>query len=459
VSRVKGTNRTNIYWDESDRMRVVAASSRMQHYLYDATGERIMKARSLTVGVYINGTLVSSNVVMDNYTTYPSGYFVVDPNGIYSKHYYIGSERIASRIGDGTATQFEGKDAGEVGGLKERQQVDLMRYLSKEGVSEVSFTPYEAPELAVISDESGDQIKPPQISIFYYHPDHLGTNTIVSNIVGNTYQYFVNLPYGETMAEQKSSGYYQSPYKFTGKELDPETGLYYFGARYYDPRVSVWLSVDPMAGERSWVSPYAYCSNNPENKIDPDGMDDYEINKRGRVVNHIETKERDAFFMVDKKGDRIEGKELILKYGAVENFKSQYSDDAKATFDWYNVRGDDNGKQLFDFFANNTKVEWSQLSLGQKGDNGLNIVSTSHETKTERSINFLLDNQYQFGYTIRGHNHNHPNNTPYPSGLDGKPGDVGFAKYLTNISLKNCSGIPSFKIYLPKIGNYIKKLF
>jgi hypothetical protein len=210
-----------------------------------------------------------------------------------------------------------------------------------------------------------------------------------------------------------------------------------------------------MWWKRPHLTPYAYCSNNPVNRIDPDGMDDYEINSTGKVVNRIENTERDAFFMVDKKGNRIEGKELTFDYGTVENFQSQYSDEAKTTFDWYNVRGDDNGKQLFEFFANNTTVEFSQLQLGQKGDNGLNIISTSHEKSTERSVNFLLDNKYKFGYTIRGHNHNHPSNTPYPSGLDTRGSDIGFSNYLTNISLNNGSGIPSFNIYLPKTGKYV----
>jgi hypothetical protein len=91
------------------------------------------------------------------------------------------------------------------------------------------------------------------------------------------------------------------------------------------------------------------------------------------------------------------------------------------------------------------------LQLGQKGDNGLNIISTSHEKSTERSMLFLYENKYKFGYTLRGHNHNHPGNTPYPSGLDGKPGDVGAANYFTNVS----GGNPSFKIYLPKTGKYV----
>ena len=73
------------------------------------------------------------------------------------------------------------------------------------------------------------------------------------------------------MAQQLGSNYYNSPYKFNGKELDEETGFYYYGARYYDPRISVWQSVDPLAEKYPEVSPYVYCMQNPVNIIDPDG--------------------------------------------------------------------------------------------------------------------------------------------------------------------------------------------
>ena len=60
------------------------------------------------------------------------------------------------------------------------------------------------------------------------------------------------------------------PYLFNGKELDTETGLYYYGARYYDPRVSIFLNVDPLAEKT--MTPYTYTNNNPINLIDPTGM-------------------------------------------------------------------------------------------------------------------------------------------------------------------------------------------
>ena len=59
----------------------------------------------------------------------------------------------------------------------------------------------------------------------------------------------------------------------TGKEKDSETGYYYFGARYYNPDLSIWLSVDPMADKYPSLSPYNYCAWNPIKLVDPDGMD------------------------------------------------------------------------------------------------------------------------------------------------------------------------------------------
>ena len=67
---------------------------------------------------------------------------------------------------------------------------------------------------------------------------------------GSYHERIEYLPYGETWVEDKAtSDGYTTPYKFTGKELDTETGLYYFGARYYDARISRWISADPALHE------------------------------------------------------------------------------------------------------------------------------------------------------------------------------------------------------------------
>ncbi len=98
------------------------------------------------------------------------------------------------------------------------------------------------------------------------------------------------LPFGETLVDEHLNSY-NTPFKFNGKELDEETGNYYYGARYYNPKWSSWLSVDPIAvydpvletefygfnqhngGELNSgnLNVYGYCYQNPINLIDPNG--------------------------------------------------------------------------------------------------------------------------------------------------------------------------------------------
>jgi RHS repeat-associated protein len=79
-----------------------------------------------------------------------------------------------------------------------------------------------------------------------------------------------------------------APYTFSGKEKDVETGYGYFGARYYDSGLSICLSVDPMAENTPFASPYAYCINNPIILHDPDGQDWFVNENTGQVFFNSE---------------------------------------------------------------------------------------------------------------------------------------------------------------------------
>ena len=87
---------------------------------------------------------------------------------------------------------------------------------------------------------------------------------------GEVVQHIEYVPFGEVFVEERNN-IWNTPYLFNAKEFDEETGLYYYGARYYDPRVSLWISVDPQAEKTSAVSSYSYCFNNPIKLIDQDG--------------------------------------------------------------------------------------------------------------------------------------------------------------------------------------------
>ena len=73
-----------------------------------------------------------------------------------------------------------------------------------------------------------------------------------------------------------------SKFTFSAKEKDSETGLSYFGARYYNSDLSIWLSVDPQASKYPSLSPYSYCANNPIKLVDSNGEDWVEREVEGR---------------------------------------------------------------------------------------------------------------------------------------------------------------------------------
>ncbi|WP_260209360.1 RHS repeat domain-containing protein [Apibacter adventoris] len=99
----------------------------------------------------------------------------------------------------------------------------------------------------------------------------MGSSSYITNLDAQIVQHVAYVPYGEVFIEERNQSW-NTPYLFKGKELDEETGLYYYGARYYNPRESVWLSVDPLAEMFPNISPYAYANLNPVNYTDPTGM-------------------------------------------------------------------------------------------------------------------------------------------------------------------------------------------
>jgi RHS repeat-associated protein len=118
---------------------------------------------------------------------------------------------------------------------------------------------------------------------YYYHGDHLGNTTYITDKDGNEWEHFEYTPYGETWITEENRTH-SFGYRFTGKELDEETNLYYFGARYLDAQTSRWLSCDPILdsyldGEPAGgvynsvnMNLYHYGANNPLKYVDPNGM-------------------------------------------------------------------------------------------------------------------------------------------------------------------------------------------
>ena len=117
--------------------------------------------------------------------------------------------------------------------------------------------------------------QPPAGVIEYYHVDALGSGRAVTNASGGTVRTHHYHPFGEGVGVDTTT----DPIRFTSKPRDGETGLDYFGARYYAPRAARFSSVDPvlnasaaLTNPQRW-NRYSYGGNNPLRYVDPDGAD------------------------------------------------------------------------------------------------------------------------------------------------------------------------------------------
>ena len=231
-----GVYQRNYRWNERNLLTESSDSAYTVNYRYGADGQRALK-----------------HVVNNNITTL---YFnkmwtksSIRENWLQSKHIYLGEERIATKFNVGNNTNT--------------------------------------------ADE--------QRRIYYYHTDHLGSAQTITNWEGVLHERLEYTPYGELWINYIADTAPQdaTPFRFTGQELDKETGLYYYGARYLDPRTSRWMSTDPamyqgdyipgapandearkrngnlpgMGGVYNYVNlhVYHYAGNNPIKYVDPDG--------------------------------------------------------------------------------------------------------------------------------------------------------------------------------------------
>jgi RHS repeat-associated protein len=165
-----------------------------------------------------------------------------------------------------------------------------------------------------------DDRNEPENQQYFYHPDHLGSSSFITNVNGEAYQHLQYLPFGETFINQRADAW-QTRYTFSAKEKDRATGYHYFGARYYDSDVSVWLSVDPMSDEYPSMSPYMYTAGNPVMLVDPNGESISIFDEDG---NFIETKKDNWFHntFVGRKGRVIDGEGNTLQIFKFNDYKN-----------------------------------------------------------------------------------------------------------------------------------------
>ncbi|MCK9311948.1 MAG: RHS repeat-associated core domain-containing protein, partial [Bacteroidales bacterium] len=275
------TSERRLLWDEENRLLALSDNGYVSNYWYDANGDRTVKTSGDGEGVLVNGVLSGSRTGTTNYTAYVNPYMVITNGGQCSKHIYIGSQCVVSKLcSHGTiADPISATKAGFPGGTVNytSKYADLtgkikLRYDSL-GVA-YHGTDHAGTGFYTQAPNSNENLQ------YFYHSDHLGSSSLITNLAGDIVQHIEYVPFGEVFIEERNNTW-NTPYKFNAKELDEETGLYYFGARYMDPRTGVWLTVDPLAEKYPGVGSYVYCMNNPVKFVDPDGRDWYRHDESG----------------------------------------------------------------------------------------------------------------------------------------------------------------------------------
>ncbi|MFL6138460.1 MAG: SpvB/TcaC N-terminal domain-containing protein [Frankiaceae bacterium] len=238
----KSGQRRTIVWDEENRIQSIFDNGHQATYKYDDAGQRVIKRGPQGETAYVNQ------------------FFTIRNGTIGTKHVFIDSTRVASKLmkADGT---------------------------------------YEK-------------------DVYYDHSDHLASNNEVTDASGKPYEHLEYFPSGETWIEEKSDTQ-RTPYQFAGKELDEDTALYYFGARYYDPQTGVWQSPDPDLADNlakltngdaspgandaspganvaapTFLNVYDYAEANPVTNADPDGRASTPTTIGAKGLEYLEWREK-----------------------------------------------------------------------------------------------------------------------------------------------------------------------
>ncbi len=262
TSKVNGTRRV-ITWNEENRVKQIDDNGKSTYFLYDDAGERVVKRGQHGESIYVNR------------------FFSIRNGELGTKHMFAGETRVVSKLVKTPPTNTANT-------TNQTNQINQTNTTTTTP-GEQGLDNGRGKKLGIIKrlpDGYQTGINPPvEKDQFYYHGDHLGSSNMITDAYGAVYQHLEYFPYGETWIEEGGSYGGNTPgYKFTGKELDPETGLYYYGARYYDAVLSRWISADPifsayLDGKVNGgiylpinMGLFSYSASNPVKYVDPDGQ-------------------------------------------------------------------------------------------------------------------------------------------------------------------------------------------
>jgi len=425
-----------LFWTEDSRMHAAVDEKYYSYYTYDHGGERRLKLTGENHLVDVNANYMSTYSALSRPTLYPSAYMVVNSKG-YTKHYYSGAERVAARIGggglDALISLADGGDSlrtkashlftQSIGQVNNRvleknepdcitgsvaEQDELKVWI--EGIPEqlqastlIDYGEFTDVVQSLRADHNGGQER----EVYFYHSDHLGSASWITDSGGQAIQHLQYLPYGEPYINQRTSGYNER-FTFTGKERDSETGYGYFGARYMDHELmTMWLSVDPLADKYPSISPYAYCAWNPIRLVDPNGEEIYFKEGNSYYIYRKGSNGEYGFFHY-KTGREYDGdnKEFV---GNIANSLAILKEG------YY-------GRKLVEFFEGTSNHIFISKNSVENSANGSNIMITGIPTRVPVAMNSESLVQWEFSelFIDLGHEMAHVRDTYKGRNIDGR---------------------------------------
>ena len=186
-----------------------------------------------------------------------------------SQYHFKDNKLVKIDFSDGTSSEYE-YDAFGRRVTKINRQEEVRNYL------------YDGHNLISEFDDDGDEIASYVYDIYIDHPiymirdegtyyflyDHLGSVIALLDDEGEIVAEYDYDAWGNIVKEE---GDIENPFRFTGREWDEESGLYFYRERYYDPKIGRFISSDPILGHGGEYD-YLYVKNNPQTYVDPLGL-------------------------------------------------------------------------------------------------------------------------------------------------------------------------------------------
>ena len=228
-------------WDYLDQLQSASNGTFTSYYNYDAEGNRTRKV-------------------------------VVKPGGIIEERYYLdGYEVYRKYLNNNLDLERKTINVYDVK-LFDKNNDD------NEDKENKSYSIDKNKKFAIVdikTVENGTTLPNPSTIIRYQYDNHLGSACLELDELGAIISYEEYHPFGTTSYRSGRTQIEVSlkRYKYCGKERDEETGLYYYGARYYTGWTGRWISTDPLKEKYLNLTPYSYCANNSILLVDPNGSE------------------------------------------------------------------------------------------------------------------------------------------------------------------------------------------